>query len=124
MRRFLGRVAKLWVILAFVVIAIYFTVFNQERVHIRMPPWIQQVSVPLFVVEMAFFGAGAMVMTIYFGLESLKKSLEIRRLTKRLKELDPTFDELPATSPTSGGDDAAGRGRPSHSDSPYHEVDP
>ena len=91
----LGRIAKFWVLWVFVILSLYLAYYNQERVGLSLEPWIEHINLPGYLVHLAFFLLGAAVMTCYFLIDSLKKTLEIRRLTRRLRELDPEIQTLP-----------------------------
>lgn len=88
--QFLGRLAKFWLLLGFVGTSGYFGYFNRDRIVISAPPWMDQVSVPAYSAYMTMFLIGAAVTCIYLGLDTVKKSMEIRRLTRRLRELEPS----------------------------------
>ena len=91
--RFLGRVAKFWLLFAFICISIYFAIYNQDRVHLQLPPFLDHITVPAYMAFGACFVLGAMLMSLHHAVDSVKKSLEIRRLRKRLRELSPLGDE-------------------------------
>lgn len=87
--QFLGRLAKLWLLLGLLGTTAYFSYFNRERVLISLPPWGESISVPAFAAFLAIFFVGSFVTTIFLGLETARKTLELRRLTRRLAVLDP-----------------------------------
>lgn len=91
----LGRIAKFWVLWVIACLSLYLAYFNQERIGLSLEPWIEHINLPGYLVYMAFFILGAVVMTCYFLIDSLKKTLEIRRLTRRLKELETAGQMLP-----------------------------
>ncbi len=85
--RFLKKLLRFWVILVFGVSTGYFGIYNQHHVALKLPPWIEHVSVPAFGAFATFFLFGAAVVTLYFGYDSMRKTLEIRRLNKQIREL-------------------------------------
>jgi uncharacterized integral membrane protein len=92
--RFLARLA--WIALLLVVLGggIYLYHYNQERVHVVLPPWLEQAQMPGGVAYTAFFIAGAGLIAAVFAIDHLSKLWTIRKLKKRLAELEP---EPPAT---------------------------
>jgi len=83
--RFLGTVAKLWVLLTFSVSTGYFWIHNRDNMPLNIPPWFDHISVPGWLAYSASFLAGALVTTLAFSLDTLGRALEIRRLKKALK---------------------------------------
>lgn len=88
--QFLGRLAKFWLLLAFVGSSGYFGYFNRDRIVVNAPPWMDQVAVPAYSAYMSMFLLGAFVTCVYLGMDSFRKSMEIRRLSRRVRELEPT----------------------------------
>lgn len=103
--RFLGRLARFWAVLLVAAFAVYLGTANQEHVSVSLPPWLETLGMPAYVAYMAFFGLGAVVASLFFGFENMRKLLEIRKLNKRLATLSserPTFAPLdPAVPRTS-----------------------
>lgn len=85
--RFVMKLLRFWVLLVFVASSGYFAIYNQDHVALKLPPWIEHVSVPAYGAFVAFFLFGATIVTIFFGFDSMRKTLEIRRLNKQIKEL-------------------------------------
>lgn len=83
--RFLGRLAKFWVLLTFSVSTGYFWIHNQDRMPLNLPPWIDHISIPAWMAYTSAFLAGTVVTTCALSLDIFGKSLEIRRLKKALK---------------------------------------
>lgn len=79
---FLKRLALFWFLCAFFGLSGYFAIYNQDRVTLTLPPWVDHISVPAYLAFVAFFLIGAAVTWIYFGIEYTKKSFEIRKLHK------------------------------------------
>ena len=86
---FLKRLGLFWFLLAFFCLSGYFAMYNLDRVSISIPPWVEHLSVPAYLAFVFFFLIGSAVTWIYFGIEYTKKSMEVRRLTKQLRVLDP-----------------------------------
>jgi len=91
--RFLSRVARFWLLFALVSISIYFAIYNQDRVHMRLPPLLDHITVPAYMAFGACFLLGALLTTLFHALDSVKKTLEIRRLRKQLRLLTPPSAE-------------------------------
>ena len=81
---FLSRLAKFWGVLLLAGLGGYIALYNQDRVVVVLPPWIQQVTVPAYVAFIGAFLLGAGVASVYFGVEHFRKSLAIRALNRRL----------------------------------------
>ena len=98
--RFLARIAWIWLALMFLGGGVYLYHYNQERVHIVLPPWLEQMQLPAGIAFMVFFAMGVGVMSVILTIDHLSKLLEIRRLKKRLRELgevpQETFQAAPA----------------------------
>ncbi len=86
---FLKRLGLFWFLAAFFGFSGYFAMYNLDRVSISMPPWLEHLSIPAYLAFIIFFLMGSGVTWIYFGIEYTKKSMEVRRLTKQLRVLDP-----------------------------------
>lgn len=98
---FLGRVAKFWLILAFLGSGAYFAHFNREHVGLQLPPWIEHVTLPAYLVYGGSFLVGTLVTSLFFGIDNLRKTFEIRRLQRRVRELEPAPLTSAAGSPLS-----------------------
>ncbi len=68
-------------------IAAYLLIFNQERIYINLPG-IGEFKVIAALAFIICFAIGATAVTFYFGTDVLRKSWEIKRLTKRVKHLE------------------------------------
>ncbi|MBM4253324.1 MAG: DUF1049 domain-containing protein [Deltaproteobacteria bacterium] len=84
--RFLSRLANFWLLITFVSFTAYFAVYNHDRVSLHLPPWIEQITMPGYMVHLGFFFGGAAVVSVYFGIDSLRKALIIRRLRRQLRD--------------------------------------
>ena len=84
--QFILKLFRFWVILLFLALSGYFAIYNQEHISVSLPPWIAHVSVPAYMAFMAAFLVGATVVLFFFGIEHMRKMLEIRRLQKQLRE--------------------------------------
>jgi hypothetical protein len=99
---FLAKISKFWAALLLVVACGYFAAFNHEsRLDLRFPPWIEHISVSAWIGVLIAFLLGAVVASLIFGVEHLRRSLEIRRLTRQLADARTgTFrPTVPAASP-------------------------
>lgn len=93
--RLLATLAKAWLIVLFVVLLGYLAIYDQEHVSLHLPPWIEHITLPAYAMYMGFFLLGMVASGLFFGVSSLRKSFEIRRLNKRLKELEPQEPDHP-----------------------------
>jgi uncharacterized integral membrane protein len=84
---FVVKLVRFWVLLVFAVSTGYFAIYNQDKVALKLPPWIEHISVPAYAAFATFFLFGAIVVTVFFGLDSMRKTFEIRRLNKQVREL-------------------------------------
>ena len=84
---FITKLFRFWVLLIFAVSTGYFAIYNQDHVALKLPPWIEHISVPAYGAFATFFLFGAAVVTLFFGVDSMRKSVQIRRLNKQLREL-------------------------------------
>ena len=87
---FLKRLALFWFLCAFFGLSGYFAIYNQERVSLVFPPWVDHISVPAYVAFVFFFLLGSAVTWVYFGIEYTRKTLEIRRLNRLVRKNDQT----------------------------------
>lgn len=94
----LGRIAKFWLILAFGGSAAYFGYFNRDRISVALPPWIDNVTVPAYAAYICFFMIGAFVTTAYLGMETFRRTMEVRKLRRRVLDLEA---KQPLRSPES-----------------------
>ncbi len=83
--RFLGRLARFWVLLTFSASTGYFWLHNQDRMPLNVPPWLDHVSIPSWMAYSVFFLIGVVITLFALSLEVIGKSMEIRRLKKALK---------------------------------------
>jgi hypothetical protein len=90
---FLRRLGLFWFLAAFFGFSGYFAMYNLDRVSISVPPWLEHMSVPAYLAFIFFFLLGSAVTWVYFGIEYTKKSMEVRRLTKKLRLLDGKKDQ-------------------------------
>jgi len=88
--RFLHRLLKIALLLAFVLLGGYLGLYNQERVGMSFPPLIEHLSLPSYVAFLAFFALGILAASLYFSIDGLRKTFEIRRLAKQIRALGGT----------------------------------
>lgn len=84
---FVTKLVRFWVLLIFAASTGYFAIYNQDHVALKLPPWIEHVSVPAYGAFATFFLFGAAVVTLFFGFDSMRKTVEIRRLNKQIKKM-------------------------------------
>jgi uncharacterized integral membrane protein len=101
---FVIRVFRLWLGILFSVYGIYLAINNTERVVIQLPPFIAQVSVPVYMAAVGFMLTGCFLAIVFLGLDLAKKSLTIHQLKKKLRQFEsnPPAD-LPAVETASVG---------------------
>ncbi len=86
---FIARLGRLWLVIVFVVLCAYIALTNKDRVDIRLPPVIEAINLPVYMIIAAAFLVGAATAAAFFGIEHRRRGLKIRRLEKRLAELAP-----------------------------------
>lgn len=87
---FLTKLLRFWFFGAFLILAIWFALSNQERYAISLKPWIEHISLPAWIVVTGSFALGAVLASVAFGVDSLGKAMQIRRLTKTLRDVQST----------------------------------
>lgn len=97
---FLSRLLKFWFIAVFFVVGLWFALSNQERYVVSFKPWIQHISLPAYAIVMGAFLLGALMASAAFGIDSLRKTMEIRRLKKALSEGQPSATPTARSYPT------------------------
>lgn len=83
---FLKRLALFWFLCMFFGMSGYFAIYNQARVAVSVPPWVDQINVPSYLAFMCFFLIGSAVTWIYFGIEYTRKTMEIRKLNRIVRQ--------------------------------------
>lgn len=101
---FVIRVFRLWLGILLAVYGVYLATNNTDRVVIQLPPFVAQVSIPVYMAAVGFMLTGCFLAVIFLGLDLAKKSLTIHKLKKKLRqyESNPPSD-LPAMETASGG---------------------
>lgn len=87
---FITKLLRFWVLLVFAVATGYFAIYNQEHIGLKLPPWIEQITVPAYAAFASFFLFGAAIVTLFFGFDSMRKTLHIRRLNRQIRVLGGT----------------------------------
>jgi len=110
---FLGRAVKFWLILLMIVLSVYVAYFNRTFIPISLPPFIESMNLPAFLVYIVWLMTGSLLTWGFLGVDLLKKSWKIRRLTKQVRDLGgaPHLD-----SASESGQDKRGK---SDSTDPY-----
>jgi uncharacterized integral membrane protein len=85
---FLKRLALFWFLCSFFGLSGYFAIYNQDRVSVTFPPWIDHLSLPSYMAFVVFFLLGSAVTWVYFGIEYTRKSFEVRRLSRIVRQQD------------------------------------
>ena len=98
---FLRKLTSFWFLLLLVGGVGYFGAHNLEKIYVTIP----QVGEFKTVAAIAFlscFLAGAFVAVVFFGWDSVKKSITIRKLNKRIGNIErnrPIPSQPPAQEP-------------------------
>lgn len=102
--QFLRRLGSLWILILALCLFAYVSHFNKDRCPVSLPPWIEMISLPSYALVLGSFMFGAVVASLYFGLESAAKTLEVRRLRKEVASLRPATptEETARTVPARG----------------------
>lgn len=95
---FIARLGRLWLVIVFVVACVYVALTNKDRVDVRLPPFIEAINLPVYMIIGSAFVMGALTAAAFFGLEHVRRGLKIRRLEKRLAALAPPLDSSPTYS--------------------------
>jgi len=98
---FFLRMLKFWFALVVVAFGFYIAQFNNSLVTLRLPPVVDTINVPTAVAFMLWFMIGAGTVSVFFGIDILRKGWTIRRLNKQLKNyesLTPTSASEPRIS--------------------------
>jgi hypothetical protein len=86
---FILRLARFWVLLVFIGLSGYVAYYNRGEVELSLPPLLYQQNYSTYVAFMAAFLLGATVVLVFFGLDYMKRSLEILKLKPRVLRDDP-----------------------------------
>lgn len=85
---FFKKLALFWFLFMLFGMSGYFAIYNQTRIAVSIPPWIDQINVPSYLAFITFFLIGSAVTWVYFGIEYTRKSLEVRKLNKIIRQKD------------------------------------
>ena len=111
--KIIGKLIQFWLILALVSISAYFGYSNGHSIDIQLPIIFEgTLSIPAYKLFIGSILLGAMLTSLHFGFDSMKKSLTIRRLKKQIKQ-------LPESEASYGGDTATASSPAINSDSDY-----
>lgn len=78
---------KYWIFIIAAAAGAYLLVYNRDFIYVNIPR-VAQFKVMTAVAFIACFVAGATSVVVYFFFETIKKSFEIRTLTKRVRSLE------------------------------------
>jgi uncharacterized integral membrane protein len=93
---FVINVFRLWLGILLSLYAIYLAINNTDRMVVQFPPFISQVSIPVYAAAAAFILMGCLLAIIFLGLDLVKKSLTIRQLKKKLRQYETN---IPLSAP-------------------------
>lgn len=85
---FLIRIFRLWLGIILSTYGIYLALNNTDRMVIQLPPFISQISLPIYLIAGMFLLAGSLLTMIFTGLDLFKKSLTIHQLKKKLRQYE------------------------------------
>jgi uncharacterized integral membrane protein len=89
--QWLSRVWTFGLLLVVLVFGVSVAVANRDAVPLNIPLFWNQ-STPAWIAYGLFFLLGAVVGAVWFGGDHVRKMLTIRRLRRRLRELDPEHE--------------------------------
>lgn len=82
------RLFRLWLGIILTTYAIYLALNNTDRMVIQVPPFVSQISLPVYIIAGVFLLVGSFMTMIFIGIDLFKKTLMIRRLKKQLQKLE------------------------------------
>lgn len=94
------QLLKHWLFLVAASFGAYILIYNQERIYVTLPG-IAEFRVVTAVAFIAAFLVGATMVTLHFLFDIIRKNLEIRRYTKRIRHLESELDNLRSASVSS-----------------------
>lgn len=97
---FLIRIFRLWLGIIFSVYAIYLALNNTDRMVIQLPPFVSQISLPVYIIAGIFLLTGSVLTMIFTGLDIFKKSLTIHGLKKKLRQYEQAGVDSASTHET------------------------
>ena len=86
--RFIIQLTRFWLLFVLIAATGYIAIYNKETVPVVLPGLIQQNHFPAYAVFAASAIFGATITVLFFGLDYLKRAVEIRKLKKRIAELE------------------------------------
>lgn len=87
--KFIGLLMRYWLLVVFIIATSYVAVVNgDETLSFQLPPLLNNYTLRVWEFFGASFLVGVTLTVFFFGIEYSRKSLEVRRLRKQLKELD------------------------------------
>ncbi len=91
---FLSRLAKFWLLVMIVALGSYVSLTNQDRISVSLPPWTTHITMPAYLAYLVFFSIGAVVAAVYLGIEVLRKTIEIHKLRRQLRDIGRLDEEI------------------------------
>lgn len=83
---FVIRLTRLWLSLAWLALGVWTAVTNNDRVVVRLPPWIE-LPINSGFAYVFFLMLGAGLASFHFGYEYLRKHFQHRQLRRQLTSL-------------------------------------
>ena len=78
---------KFWLVVVMMILALYVSYFNRTFIPISLPPVVESMNLPAFVIYLAWLATGCAMTWFFLGIDLLKKSWQIRKLSKQVREL-------------------------------------
>jgi uncharacterized membrane protein YciS (DUF1049 family) len=96
---FIKKLASYWFFLVVMGLVIYFCISNIEFIYVRVPH-IGEFKTRAAFAFLSAFMAGSAVGGAWFGMDTLKKALKVRSLSRRVQQLQNELQELQAHQST------------------------
>jgi len=78
--------------MVFVVVCVFFGLNNQAPISVNLNPLLaNDITMEAYRIHFASFLIGASFAIFFFGFEYVRKSLEIRKLSKKLQKFEEEF---------------------------------
>jgi len=86
-----------WFVILSACLGAYVLFYNQEPIYVRLPG-VGEFKVWSALAFLVSYFLGVTTVTLYFLIDTLKKTFEIRRLSRRLRAYEADQDRLPSRS--------------------------
>ena len=87
--QFFRKAGSFWFFIVVVIAAGYFSAFNLDYIYVNLPH-IAEFKVRAAIAFMGAFLVGCLLSTLFFGIDSMSKSMKIRDLNKKLRIMAPS----------------------------------